>query len=86
VIALAAGGVLLDAAVQASVIFGQHTIYRLDPTARARLNSAYVATFFIGGAAGSQTASALYHAGGWTAVTTFGAALPTICLLTWLTE
>ena len=51
---LVLAAVVLDAAVQITVILGQHRIYQLDSTARARLNSAYVATFFVGGAAGSQ--------------------------------
>jgi hypothetical protein len=34
----------------APLIFGQRSICQLDPTARARLNSAYLATFFVGGA------------------------------------
>jgi predicted MFS family arabinose efflux permease len=86
VVALAAAAVVIDMAVQGSFILGQHAIYRLDPTARARLNSAYLATFFAGGAAGSQLGSLAYHAGGWTALTLFGGALPVLALLSWTTE
>jgi predicted MFS family arabinose efflux permease len=81
---LVVAAVVLDGAVQTTVILGQHRIYQLDPTARARLNSVYVATFFVGGAAGSQIGSILYHSGGWTAVTTFGTALPVAAFLLWL--
>ncbi|MFF9497159.1 hypothetical protein [Streptomyces flaveolus] len=42
--------------------------------------------FFAGGAAGSQLGSVVYHAGGWTAVTLLGAALPIVALLYWSTE
>jgi predicted MFS family arabinose efflux permease len=86
VILLVVAAVLIDMAVQASFIFGQHSIYQLDPTARARLNSAYLATFFVGGAVGSQLGSLTYHAGGWIALTLFGAALPVLALLGWSTE
>jgi predicted MFS family arabinose efflux permease len=86
VLMLAAAAVLLDMAVQTSFILGQHPIYRLDPSARARLNSVYIATFFLGGAAGSQIGSVAYHAGGWTALTIFGAVLPVLALVGWTTE
>jgi len=86
VVLLAVAAVVIDMAVQASFVIGQHTIYRLDPTARARLNSAYLATFFLGGALGSQLGAVAYAAGGWTAVTLLGGALPVLALLGWLTE
>ncbi|MET7318923.1 MFS transporter [Streptomyces thermoviolaceus] len=86
VLLLGAAAVLLDMAVQTSMIVGQHTIYRLDAAARSRLNSAYIAVFFIGGALGSQLGSFAYHAGGWTALSVLGAALPVLGLLGWLTE
>jgi predicted MFS family arabinose efflux permease len=86
VVALAVAAVLLDMAVQATMILGQHTIYRLDQTSRARLNSAYIAIFFVGGAAGSQLGSYAYRIGGWPAVTAAGAALPLLALLAWTTE
>jgi predicted MFS family arabinose efflux permease len=86
VVLLALAGVLIDMAVQTTMILGQHAIYRLDPSARARLNSAYIATFFVGGALGSQFGSVAYHAGGWTALTSFGAAFPVLALLFWATE
>ncbi|WUC38978.1 MFS transporter [Streptomyces sp. NBC_00557] len=86
IVLIALAAVLLDMAVQATLILGQHTIYQLDPDARARLNSAFIATFFLGGALGSQLGSLTYHSGGWTGVTALGAALPVAALLYWLTE
>ncbi|MFC9627652.1 MFS transporter [Streptomyces sp. NPDC056930] len=86
VILLALAAILVDMAVQATLILGQHTVYQLDPAARARLNSAFIAMFFAGGAAGSQLGSVVYHAWGWSALTAFGAALPLLALLYWLTE
>jgi predicted MFS family arabinose efflux permease len=84
IVLLVLGAVVLDMGVQITLILGQHRIYQIDPTARARLNSAYIATFFLGGALGSQLGSIAYHAGGWAAVCTFGTALPVLALLLWL--
>ncbi len=86
IVLLALAAVLLDMAVQSTLILGQHTIYQLDADARARLNSAFIAIFFIGGALGSQLASVAYHAAGWSAVAAFGTALPVLALLYWTTE
>lgn len=86
VILLALAAVLIDMAVQATLILGQHTVYQLDPAARARLNSAFIAMFFIGGAAGSELGSVVHHAWGWSGVAALGAALPLLALLYWTTE
>jgi predicted MFS family arabinose efflux permease len=86
IVLIALAAVLLDMGVQTTLILGQHTIYRLDPNARARLNSIFIATFFAGGALGSQAGSIAYRAGGWTAVTVLGAVLPLLALLYWTTE
>ncbi|MFB7272040.1 MFS transporter [Streptomyces sp. NPDC056244] len=86
IVLIALAAVLIDMAVQTALVLGQHTVYQLDPAARARLNSAFIAMFFVGGAIGSQLGSVLYHAGGWTAVTGLGAALPLVALLYWTTE
>ncbi|MFD9000156.1 MFS transporter [Streptomyces sp. NPDC059582] len=86
IVLVALAAVLLDMAVQTTLILGQHTIYRLDSSARARLNSAFIATFFVGGALGSQLGSIAYHAAGWSAVTVLGAGLPVLALFYWTTE
>ncbi|MEZ0074198.1 MFS transporter [Planotetraspora sp. GP83] len=86
IILIALAAVLIDVAVQTTLILGQHTIYQLDPTARARLNSAFIAIFFVGGALGSQVGSIAYHAGGWIAVAAVGAALPLLALIYWTSE
>jgi predicted MFS family arabinose efflux permease len=86
IVLIGLAAILIDMAVQTTLILGQHTIYQLDPDARARLNSAFVATFFLGGAAGSQLGSLTYDAGGWTAVTLLGGTLPLLALLYWASE
>ncbi|MBD2893418.1 putative transporter [Actinomadura sp. RB99] len=86
VILIALAAILIDMAVQTTLILGQHMVYQLDSAARARLNSAFIAMFFVGGAVGSQLGSAVYHTGGWTALTVLGAALPLVAFLYWTTE
>ena len=86
VVLLALSAVLLDMGVQTNLILGQRTIYQLDSAARARLNSVFIATFFTGGALGSEFGSIAYRAGGWAAVTVLGALLPLLALLYWTTE
>ena len=80
VILLAVAAIAVDMAVQTTLVVGQHVIYQLDPSARARINSIYLATFFVGGALGSQAGSIAYHLGGWTAVVVIGGALPLLGL------
>ncbi len=86
IVLLAIAAILLDLAVQTTLILGQHVVYQLDPSARARLNSVFIATFFAGGALGSQLGTVAYHAGGWWAVSVLGAVLPLLALLYWATE
>ncbi|MEU3613363.1 MFS transporter [Streptomyces sp. NPDC006872] len=86
VVLIAVAAILIDMAVQTTLILGQHTIYQLDPAARARLNSAFIAIFFVGGAVGSQLGSVVYHAVGWSGLTALGAALPLAALLYWTSE
>ncbi|MEU3708609.1 MFS transporter [Streptomyces catenulae] len=86
ILVLAAAAVLLDCAVQCSLIFGQHTIYQLDADARARITGVYIATFFVGGAIGSQLGTLAHHVGNWTTVTLTAAAFPVIATLVWTTD
>ena len=84
--ALVAGAILLDLAVQTSLVLGQHTIYSLNPNERGRLNTIYVVSFFLGGAVGSALAGLAYAKGQWPAVVLLGAGLPAAAFLFWLTE
>ncbi|MDX3355978.1 MFS transporter [Streptomyces sp. ME01-24h] len=86
IVLLALAAILIDMAVQTTMILGQHIVYQLDAGARARLNSAFIAIFFTGGALGSQLGSLAYHAAGWTAVSALGALLPLLALAYWTTE
>ncbi|MFJ8440852.1 MFS transporter [Kitasatospora griseola] len=86
IVLLALAAILLDVAVQTTLILGQHVVYQLDPGARARLNSVFIATFFLGGALGSEFGTVAFHAGGWWAVAGFAAVLPLLPLVHWATD
>jgi MFS family permease len=62
------GAVLLPAAVLVGVLSVQSEIYRLAPEARSRINSAYMTSYFAGGALGSAGSAAAFDAGGRAAV------------------
>ncbi|HEY1639611.1 MAG TPA: MFS transporter [Streptosporangiaceae bacterium] len=75
---LAAAAVLLDLAVQGHQVLTQRDVYALREDARARLNTVYMTSAFIGGSMASAASGWLHEAYGWTAVTAFGAALPVL--------
>lgn len=75
--------VVLDIALQVIGILNQLRVFAVSHEARSRLNTAYVTTNFIGGAIGSAAATALWSAGGWTAVTFAGAALSSFAIIVW---
>jgi predicted MFS family arabinose efflux permease len=78
------GIVVLDVATQGQRILNQAQIFAISAEARSRVNTAYVTGNFVGGAIGSITASALWVAGGWTAVSVAGAALSAVAFGLWL--
>ncbi|MGW4380081.1 MFS transporter [Kitasatospora sp. NPDC004531] len=86
IVLLALAAILLDVAVQTTLILGQHVVYQLDPAARARLNSIFIATFFLGGAIGSELGTLAHHIAGWWAVAALAALLPLLPLVHWATD
>jgi predicted MFS family arabinose efflux permease len=74
---------LVDVAIQGVLLLNQARLFSIDPAARSRLNTAFVACNFIGGAIGSTLAGVLWEAGGWQAVMGGGAAIITFALLVW---
>ncbi|MFG1928485.1 MFS transporter [Cryptosporangium sp. NPDC048952] len=84
VVAVLIAIVLLDVSVQGMLILNQARVFSVSASARSRLNTAFVTSNFIGGAIGSAGASVLWAIGGWSAVSTAGAALSVVALLIWL--
>lgn len=80
VIALLAGILVQDLAIQGVHVTNTSSIYRLRPEARSRLTAGYVTCYFIGGATGSLVSSWLYAHFGWSAVVTAGAVLAALTL------
>lgn len=72
---------ILDLAVQSSQVANQARIHALDPTARSRLNTIFMATMILGGACGSGLAGLAYSAWGWIGTCLFGAASAATALL-----
>ncbi|HEV3366557.1 MAG TPA: MFS transporter [Acidimicrobiales bacterium] len=70
--ALIAGIVIGDLGIQAVHIQNQQLIFAIEPSARSRLNTGYMVTYFIGGAVGSATTGLAYAARGWSGVIALG--------------
>lgn len=69
VIAFIAAVLLLDVGVQATQVTNVATIYTLDATAHSRINTAYMTTYFTGGALGTFIGIRCWDTGGWHFVT-----------------
>ena len=75
---------LLDIAVQATNVLNQTRLLSIDPNARSRLNTAFVACNFVGGAVGSALTGVLWEQGGWIAVVTGAGVLVLLATAIWL--
>lgn len=73
--------VLLDVGLQGAHVSNQSIVFALDPAARARLNSVYMTSYFLGGAVGSAAGLWTWQAAGWGAVCLLGAAVSAVSLL-----
>jgi len=82
--ALIVGVIVLDLAVQTLHISNQSEIYKLHPSARARLTSAYMTIYFLGGTVGSALSTILYNRDGWAGVSWLGAAFGLAATALWL--
>jgi len=81
---LIAGIVLVDVGVQAGHVANQSRIYTLVPTARARLNTFYMVSFFTGGALGSYLGPLGFDRAGWAGFCAFPLAALAIALVYFL--
>jgi predicted MFS family arabinose efflux permease len=75
------GIVLLDVGTQGMQVTNQSVIYRLAPQARSRITSAYMVVYFVGGAAGSALAGAVYASTKWAGICILGAGIGALTLL-----
>lgn len=80
-IGLVVGILVMDLAVQSSQVANQTRVYALDPTARSRLNTVFMATMLLGGATGAGLGGAAFTAWGWTGTCAFGALSSALALM-----
>ncbi|MEP9384305.1 MFS transporter [Nocardioides sp. KR10-350] len=80
---LALAAIVLDFAVQSHQVMGQQVIYALRPQARARINTVYMTTIFIGGSLASLLTGWLHDHGGWSSVCVLGIVLPLLGFAVW---
>lgn len=85
-IAMIIGVALMDLGMQGTQITNQSEIYRLRPEARSRITTAYMTSFFLGGAVGSSLSAWLYQFYGWRGVCVLCMGFALVALLFWLTE
>ncbi|MBP2706081.1 MFS transporter [Microbispora sp. RL4-1S] len=83
---LIAGVVLFYVAHLVVLNANQNVIYALRPENRNRLNSAFMTTCFLGGAAGSLLTSVAWTGAGWTGVSLLGGTLSTAAFALWALE
>jgi predicted MFS family arabinose efflux permease len=78
---LVVGVILLDAGAQANQIANQTRIFGLDPTARGRINTIYMMTYFLGGSLGSLLSSLAWEHAHWTGVCLLGLGFVALALV-----
>ncbi|MBY5775430.1 MFS transporter [Rhizobium leguminosarum] len=81
IIALVIGVIVMDLGVQSSQVANQARAYALDPTARSRLNTIFMATMLFGGSLGAGAGGIAFSNYGWAGTCSFGAFAATIALL-----
>jgi predicted MFS family arabinose efflux permease len=72
-VGLVIGILVMDLAVQSSQVANQTRVYALDPSARSRLNTVFMATMLLGGAVGAGVGGAAFAQWGWSGTCAFGA-------------
>ncbi len=80
------GVMVLDLAHKAVLNGNQNVVYALRPEARNRINSAFMTSFFAGGAVGSALASLVWVRDGWTGVCVLGATFASGSAALWVLE
>lgn len=75
------GIIVLDMAQQAMNISNQSLIFKTHPEATNRINTAYMVSFFTGGAIGTLVGGTAWGVYGWTGVVVSGFSFVLVCLL-----
>lgn len=83
IVLLLAGIVVLELGVQGTHISNLSAIYALRSEARARLTTAYMVAYFVGGVLLSAATVGLYASGGWEPVCALGAITGALTLAVW---
>lgn len=81
IVALVAGTLVLDVAMQCGMVANQVRIYALRADARSRMNTAYMTVAYLGGSLGSWLGVLLYARFGWPGVCGLVAVLAALALL-----
>lgn len=81
---LVAGALLMDAASQVVHVTNQAVIYDLVGSARSRITTVYMTTYFVGGALGTATGTAAYDRDGWGGTCAVAVGWCGLGLLAWL--
>jgi predicted MFS family arabinose efflux permease len=85
-LALVAGLLALEVAVQAVHVSNQSILYAAEPESRSRLAGGYMVFYAVGSAAGSIASTATFAWVGWTGVCALGAAIGVAALVFWATD
>ena len=85
-LALVAGMVLVDVAVQTVHVTSQSLVTAVDPSARSSLVAAYMVCYSLGSAGGAAVRPQLHAAHGWAGVAILGAATSAAGLACWATS
>jgi predicted MFS family arabinose efflux permease len=80
---IVAGVLVLDIGVQGLHVLNQRVIYDVDESARNRVNSIYMAFYFVGGALGSAAASFMWSKAGWSGICLTGLGVTALASLLW---
>lgn len=81
---LVVGVILLDLGVQAAQVSNQARIYSLPQEVHGRLNTAYMVSYFAGGAFGSTLGATAWSHFGWNGVGLIGLSMSALALATYL--
>lgn len=81
ILALIIGVILMDIGLQATHVSNQNRVFGLDANSRNRLNTAYMFSYFIGGASGSFLGTVAWQYYQWAGVSLLGIALTILAFL-----